>query len=184
MTAFRQIANVFNRRGKRLVSAEGISEQGHALQAAAIAERDGEPPAIVVAALLHDIGHMLQIPANDIVGMYASDHHEDIGAKWLACLFGPEVTEPVRLHVIAKRYLCATEEGYLEGLSNASIRSLAARGGPLCQANVAMFEANPYFESALKVRRIDDRAHRQHAPVAPLSAYASHIDSLMLRSAA
>jgi gamma-butyrobetaine dioxygenase len=110
---------------------ESVTEREHALQAAALAEARGADDALIAAALLHDVGHLVlrdQRPPGEVLVV---DHrHEEAGAAALASLFGPEVAEPVRLHVAAKRYLCAVEPGYLELLSPASTRSLAVQGGP------------------------------------------------------
>ena len=86
------------------------------------------------------------------------NRREDIGNALLKRWFGPEVTEPVRLHVAAKRYLCATRAGYLEALSPASVHSLGLQGGPMASEEVAAFEAQPYARDAVQVRIYDDLA--------------------------
>jgi gamma-butyrobetaine dioxygenase len=121
----------------------------HMRQAGALAEAAGAAPALVAAALLHDVGHLTG--GDDA-------RHGLAGASWLAAWFGPAVTEPVRLHVAAKRYLCAAEPGYLGLLSAESVRTLAAQGGPMTAAEAAGFEAGRYFADAVAVRRWDEAA--------------------------
>lgn len=136
---------------------EEITQAHHMLQAAALAERSGAAPALVAAALLHDIGHVLP-GAGD-------ERHSDDGAALLGEWFGPEVTEPVRLHVAAKRYLCAVEPSYHETLSSESLRTLAYQGGPMGLPEVRAYEAEPYGRDAVDVRRWDDRAKDPRARV-------------------
>ena len=137
---------------------EPVTQASHMLQAAALAERAGASGPLVAAALLHDVGHFTgTITGHDL--MRGTDNrHSDQGAAWLAQWFGPEVTEPVRLHVAAKRYLCATEPGYFGQLSAESVRTLALQGGPMTAEQVAAFEALPFARDAVAVRRWDDEA--------------------------
>jgi gamma-butyrobetaine dioxygenase len=119
------------------------------LQAGALAEAAGAESPLVAAALLHDIGHLL---GED------EDRHAEAGANWLRQWFGDAVTEPVRLHVAAKRYLCAVDAGYFGLLSAESVRTLSLQGGPMTAAEVAAFEALPFSRDAVAVRRWDDQA--------------------------
>ncbi|HEX5294321.1 MAG TPA: HD domain-containing protein [Streptosporangiaceae bacterium] len=134
------------------------------LRAAALAERDGAGDALIAAALLHDVGHFTgTIPGQEL--MRGTDNrHSEQGAAWLARWFGPEVTDPVRLHVDAKRYLCATEPGYRALLSPASVYTLGVQGGPMQGAELAEFEASPHAAGACRVRRWDDAAKDPAAP--------------------
>ena len=162
---------------------ERVSQQEHALQAAYQAERAGAPAPLVVAALLHDIGHLLG-PVDDAAGEPVEDReHERVGAAYLARHFAPEVVEPVRLHVMAKRYLCATDPEYARGLSEASVRSLALQGGPLAGDEVASFERQPYFREAVLIRRWDDLAKVPGLSVPDLAHYRDRVTGA-LRSAA
>lgn len=137
---------------------ELVSQLAHGLQAAACAERAKATPGLVAAALLHDIGHLLD-PVGEGAAVAGYDaHHEDGGADHLARYFGPEVTEPIRLHVAAKRYLCATKPEYFDRLSPASVRSLALQGGPMSAAEVAAFEANDHWRDAVRLRVWDEEA--------------------------
>ena len=155
--AIAAIDEAFRRRGRDHYG-EGVSQQEHALQAAWLAERQGASPALIVAALLHDIGHLLHDLPEDIADQDVDTEHESLGSAWLSQYFGPEVSEPVRLHVAAKRYLCAAEPGYLDQLSAASQQSLALQGGPLDAAAAAAFRAAPGAEAAIRLRRWDDEA--------------------------
>ena len=94
----------------------------HSLQAAWLAEQDGQAPPLIVAALLHDIGHLLHDLPEDIADQGIDSQHESLASAWLSQYFSPAVSEPVRLHVAAKRFLCASEAGYLTALSPASVR--------------------------------------------------------------
>ena len=103
----------------------------------------------MAAALLHDIGHLRS---------EAESRHGEAGARWLSQWFGEAVTEPVRLHVAAKRYLCAVDAGYFGLLSAESVRTLSLQGGPMTAAEAAAFEALPHARDAVAVRRWDDQA--------------------------
>ena len=122
-----------------------MSQAEHALQAAELAEREGAPDALVVAALLHDVGHLLDGQDEDLADRGVDGRHEEAGCAWLAAHFGPEVIEPIRLHVAAKRYLCAVDPAYLDGLSPASRLSLSLQGGPMDAEERARFESNPFY---------------------------------------
>ena len=149
MTAAEEIGALFAGPGARDYLGEPVTIGTHMLQAAALAEAAGAGPAHVAAALLHDIGHLL----GD-----SDSRHGPAGADWLSRWFGEEVTEPVRLHVSAKRYLCAVEPGYFGLLSDESVRTLARQGGPMTDAEAAAFEALPFAKAAVAVRRWDDEA--------------------------
>jgi phosphonate degradation associated HDIG domain protein len=135
-----------------------LSQQAHALQAALLAERDGGPDAMIAAALLHDIGHLVHHLGENPASQGIDDHHEDLGWKFLRRWFGPQVTEPVRLHVAAKRYLCAVDPDYAAILSADSVRSLALQGGPMSPAEVDDFASLPGAADAVRLRRYDEGA--------------------------
>ena len=149
MTGIEAIAGLFAGPGARDYLGEAVTIGAHMRQAAALAEAAGAAASLVAAALLHDIGHLRQ--ATDA-------RHGTAGARWLGQWFGPQVTGPVRLHVAAKRYLCAAEPGYFGRLSAESVRTLALQGGPMTPAQAAAFEALPYARDAVAVRRWDDQA--------------------------
>ncbi len=135
-----------------------VNQLQHALQAATLSEKAGDPPSLIVAALLHDVGHMIHDLGENPASAGIDDRHEDAGAEWLAAWFPPAVVEPVRLHVAAKRYLCAVEPSYFGTLSRDSIRSLALQGGPMSTDEVAGFDRLEWAEGATKLRRYDEAA--------------------------
>ena len=120
--------------------------------------RRAHPDRLIVAALLHDVGHLLDGQDEDLAERGVDGRHEEAGGAWLARHFGPEVTAPIRLHVAAKRYLCAVNPAYLDGLSPASRLSLELQGGPMEAEESAQFAANPYYRDALRLRHWDDTA--------------------------
>lgn len=155
---YEEIAELFRTRGDAAYHGEAVSQTEHALQSAALAEGEGASDALVVAALLHDIGHLIDDPSEELAGQGIDGRHEAVGGAWLASRFGPEVTDPVRDHVDAKRYLCAVDPSYRGGLSSASILSLNLQGGPMNDEEIARFEAFPHFHDAIRLRKWDDTA--------------------------
>jgi phosphonate degradation associated HDIG domain protein len=149
------IRAAFDKRGHEGYG-EGVSQLEHSLQCAVFAERDGAPESLIVATLLHDIGHMLHELPQDIADQGIDTVHESLGSAWLSQHFGPEVSEPVRLHVAAKRYLSATEPTYLDVLSEASKLSLKLQGGPMSEDEQRRFAAERFFKEAVDLRRWDD----------------------------
>lgn len=153
--ALAHIHAAFAKRGHETYG-EGVNQLDHGLQCAHFAQRDGASAAQVVAALLHDIGHLVHDFPADIADQGIDTQHESLGSVWLSQYFGADVTEPVLLHVAAKRYLAAVENGYFESLSEASVLSLRLQGGPMNAQEVKAFEANPYFKEAVALRRWDE----------------------------
>jgi phosphonate degradation associated HDIG domain protein len=150
------LAGIFARRGDEEYLGEPVTMAQHMLQGATLAERQGLPEEVVVAALLHDIGHF-----TSEFGTYHPDdtedrHHEEAGAEVLGDFFPTIVTDCVRHHVAAKRYLCATRPAYFERLSAASVHTLELQGGPMSAAEVEAFEANPNLERIIQVRYLDE----------------------------
>jgi [1-hydroxy-2-(trimethylamino)ethyl]phosphonate dioxygenase len=137
---------------------EGVSMTEHGLQAALLAEQEGHGAPLVVAALLHDIGHLLHDLPEDIADRGIDSQHESLASAWLSQYFPQEVSEPVRLHVAAKRFLCANMAGYFAELSPASVQSLELQGGQMNAAESQAFKAEPFMGQALKLRRWDDQA--------------------------
>jgi gamma-butyrobetaine dioxygenase len=162
------IAALFAGPGARGYLGEPVTIGVHMRQAGALAEAAGAREPLVAAALLHDIGHLRNEP---------DSRHGAAGASWLSQWFGPAVTEPVRLHVPAKRYLCATEPGYSARLSAESVRTLAVQGGPMTAAEAAGFETLPFARDAVAVRRWDDEA--KDPAVSPPEF--SHFEALLRR---
>jgi [1-hydroxy-2-(trimethylamino)ethyl]phosphonate dioxygenase len=155
MSALAEIRAAFARRGVETYG-EGVSQLEHALQCAACAERDGASAALIAATLLHDIGHLIHDLPVDIADQGIDAQHESLGSAFLSQYFGPDVTEPVRLHVAAKRYLATTEPGYFDLLSPASVQSLHLQGGLMKADEATLFADEHYAEDAVKLRRWDD----------------------------
>jgi [1-hydroxy-2-(trimethylamino)ethyl]phosphonate dioxygenase len=166
-----QIFQVFESRGDEAYFGEPVSQKQHALQAAYQAEQERAPQSLVVAALLHDVGHLIHGQGEDVADRGIDARHEDAGEAWLARHFPEEVTEPVKLHVAAKRYLCRTDPEYFAQLSPASVQSLALQGGPFTDAEAREFEAHRYYREAVRLRRWDDRAKIQGLAVPDLEHY-------------
>ena len=152
-----EIFAVFEQRGAGAYFGESVSMTEHALQAAHFARAAGAPPGLIVAALLHDIGHLVEDVPDDLADWKTDAHHEEVGGRWLARRFTPEVAEPVRLHVPAKRYLLATDAGYFAKLSPASVVTLKLQGGVMTAPEVAAFETEPFSKDAVLIRQCDDR---------------------------
>jgi gamma-butyrobetaine dioxygenase len=173
------IAGLFASEGAAEYLGEPVTQAAHMLQAAALAEKDGAPAALVAAALLHDVGHFHgAVTGHDL--MHGTDNrHSHTGADWLAQWFGSEVTEPVRLHVAAKRYLCATEPGYAATLSPASVYTLGVQGGPMQGAELGEFTASPYAADAVRVRRWDDQAKDPQAGAPEFSHFRPLLSRLL-----
>ncbi|MEQ8344179.1 MAG: hypothetical protein RIB84_09110 [Sneathiellaceae bacterium] len=150
---------------------EAITQLAHALQSGLQAEQAGAPPALVTAAVLHDIGHLLHRDSRAAHDNAVDDRHELIAGKALAALFGSEVVGPVRLHVQAKRYLCHAEPGYRQALSETSQISLRLQGGPMAADEAALFRRSPHFDAALHLRRWDDAAKVPGLATPDLSHY-------------
>lgn len=158
---------------------EAVTELDHALQGAALATSEGAAPPLVAAALLHDVGHLVihdNVPIDE--ELRSDHHHERAGAVFLRRLFGPAVTDPIRLHVAAKRFLCAVDDTYAATLSPSSVRSLAVQGGPMSSEEIESFRAEPHHEAAVRVRRWDDRAKVAGADVPPIETYRDLLESL------
>ncbi|UWQ07932.1 (R)-1-hydroxy-2-trimethylaminoethylphosphonate oxygenase [Aliiroseovarius crassostreae] len=154
------IGGIFERRGGEEYLGEPVTMAEHMLQGATIAEQNGQSEEIIVGALLHDIGHF-----TSEFGTYHPDdtedrHHEDAGAKVLERFFPSVITDCVRYHVAAKRYLCATKPEYFKRLSPASAHTLELQGGPMSEEEVAEFAANPNLKEIIAVRYLDEAGKR------------------------
>jgi predicted HD phosphohydrolase len=196
MTGIDAIAELFAGPGARDYLGEAVTIGEHMRQAGALAQAADADPPLVAAALLHDVGHLRSEPARGGLGPPGSgvspgdrvsprastdSRHGDAGARWLSQWFGEAVTEPVRLHVAAKRYLCVTEPGYFGRLSPESVRTLALQGGPMTPEQAAAFEARPYARDAVAVRRWDDEA-KDPSVTPPAFAHFAPLLTSLLRS--
>jgi len=174
-----ELFGLFSRFGDRDYG-EAVSQRDHALQAAYFARIDGAADSVVAAALLHDIGQFLDDAGEAAEAEGRDARHEISGGDYLAPYFPPSVVEPIRLHVPAKRYLCAMEIGYRESLSAASELSLRLQGGPFNEAEAASFARLPFAADAVRVRRYDDLGKRQGLMLPPLESYRDLLESLHL----
>jgi len=176
MSVTEEIANLFARRGREAYFGEPVSIIEHGLQAAHFARQEGASDALVVATLLHDVGHLLQDAPEDIADWHSDAQHELAGSRWLSRWFGPHVTEPVGLHVAAKRYLCATAPSYFARLSAASVITLRLQGGPMSKLEQDEFRAKPNFRDALRLRLWDEQGKVAGLITAGLGEYRDLIE--------
>ena len=174
------ILDLFAQRGAREYMGEAVSMSQHMEQSAACAVADGAPDSLVVAALLHDIGHFVGDHPIEALEKGIDNSHEEVGARYLEPFFPSSVTEPIRLHVAAKRYLCATDTGYLEQLSAASVNSLMVQGGPMNSAEIEQFETRPHHKNAVKLRLYDDDGKVAGLTIKPVAEYRGTLESLLL----
>lgn len=179
-----QIVELLGSRATTWYGQEAVSQLEHALQCAHLAERANEAPETVVAALLHDLGHMLsaeRAPVADQDGLPAKDDlHQFVALPFLRSLFPDAVLEPIKLHVDAKRYLCAVDAGYWAELSPASKHSLELQGGRYDDAQVRAFEDLTFYAEAVRLRRYDDLAKVPGQVTAPLAHYAALMGQVTL----
>jgi phosphonate degradation associated HDIG domain protein len=172
-----EILAIYQQCGSSAYFGESVSMTEHALQAAFFARTAGAPPGLIVAALLHDIGHLV----DDVPSDWTIDaHHEQVGSRWLARRFRPEVSEPVRLHVPAKRYLLATDTEYFAKLSPASVITLTLQGGPMAAHEVAKFETELFYKEAVRVRQWDDQGKVAGLKTPGLRDYRALIETLAI----
>ena len=181
-TSPRKIAILFDymvRTGQSFYD-ESVTQLEHALQCANQARINDAAPSQITSALLHDLGHFLLDEHNADIAFLADDlNHEAVGADFLESFFPNAVTTPVRLHVPAKRYLCATDAAYYEGLSEASKRSLRVQGGVMSEDERSAFEQIPHFEDALSLRRWDDLAKVKNLETPGLDVYREVVQSCL-----
>ena len=170
MTAVEAIGKLFAGPGAQDYLGEPVTIGEHMRQAGALAEAAGAEGPLVAAALLHDIGHLRS---------ETDAWHSEAGARWLSQWFGEAVTEPVRLHVAAKRYLCAVDAGYFGLLSAESVRTLSLQGGPMSVAETAAFEALPHARDAVAVRRWDDQAKDPAVTPPPFAHFVPLLEALV-----
>ena len=179
-----EIVELLGSRATTWYGQEAVSQLEHALQCAHLAERANEAPETVVAALLHDLGHMLsaeRAPVADQDALPAKDDlHQFVALPFLRSLFPDAVLEPIKLHVDAKRYLCAVDAGYWADLSPASKHSLELQGGRYDDAQVRTFEDLTFYAEAVRLRRYDDLAKVPGQVTPPLAHYAALMGQVAL----
>jgi gamma-butyrobetaine dioxygenase len=152
------LVDLLNAQGGRAYFGEPVSILEHSLQAAHYAQVAGAGAALVSAALLHDVGHMLHGLDEGIAARGHDGMHEEVAAEYLARWFGEDVTAPILLHVPAKRFLCWDNPQYLARLSPASVQSLSLQGGPMNDEEAAAFLRHPFAKEAIALRHWDDAA--------------------------
>ncbi|PUE47967.1 hypothetical protein B9Z47_08940 [Limnohabitans sp. 2KL-1] len=155
------ILALYRQGGDRMYAGEPVTQLAHAWQCGRLAEKSGASAALQLASWLHDVGHLWVNAEGTPTLRGEDDGHEHVGASLLASVFGRAVSEPVRLHVLAKRYLVTTRQAYARKLSPDSVRSLHLQGGPMSEAECAAFESETYFTDALKLRVWDDLGKNQ-----------------------
>jgi len=165
------IDGLFRKHGHIEYSGEGVTQLEHALQAAQLAENEGASDELVTAAFLHDLGHMLNLQGDTPTARGIDDQHQYFAIPFLRPLFTPAVIEAIRLHVDAKRALCALEPAYYAALSEDSKRSLKLQGGIFDPEQLKAFMAKPHAADAIRVRRWDDQAKVIGAATPPIGHY-------------
>jgi [1-hydroxy-2-(trimethylamino)ethyl]phosphonate dioxygenase len=183
MNVVDKICELFATKGQAAYVGEPVSQLEHALQSGYHAEQADASDALVVAALLHDFGHLVHRLPEDAADHGIDTLHEKLGQAWLSRYFGPEVTEPIRLHVAAKRYLCATDAEYLRQLSPASVKSLELQGGPFNRTEIVEFEGNRWYRESLALRRWDDLAKVPDMAVPGLEHYRGQLAKVLRQGA-
>ncbi|MEM9684227.1 MAG: phosphonate degradation HD-domain oxygenase [Pseudomonadota bacterium] len=167
---------------KRDYGDERVTQLAHAIQCGWLAEKAGASSALVTAALLHDIGHMVNPEDRAATGRGEDGFHEVVGCDYLSKWYGPDVTEPIMWHVAAKRYLTATEPAYFSTLSAGSVRSLELQGGPFSEERASQFIDRPYAEDAVQLRRWDDDAKVVGLETPPLEHFRPHLEASFRKS--
>lgn len=176
------ICVLFARKGGRAYDGEPVTQIEHALQTAARAEEAGASPALITAALLHDLGHMLNDQGESPTLRGLDDLHQFVALPFLRGVFANDVLTPIQLHVDAKRYLCATRPDYYEALSADSQRSLALQGGIFSAEQAAAFIAQPHAHDAVRVRLWDDLAKIEGLPTPPLAHFVAALEAAQSRA--
>jgi len=158
--------------GQSAYFGEPVTQVEHALQCAQLARDSGAGEEMIIAALLHDIGHLLEedgLQRHENVGVI---DHDAAGARYLRDRgFSDRVAALVGGHVEAKRYLTTTNPSYFARLSPASVATLELQGGPMTAEQAAVFEGDPLKDDKLRLRSWDETGKRPGCPVAPLSSY-------------
>jgi phosphonate degradation associated HDIG domain protein len=169
------ILQLFNEKGHSEYGGEAVTQLEHALQSGTLAREENASDHLITAALLHDIGHLLHDLPEDAPLHGIDDVHENKAAVYLRKYFPEAVTEPVRLHVEAKRYLATKESSYFDLLSEPSKQSLVLQGGLMSSAEVSAFEQNPFFSDAVMLRKWDDQAKVKELTTAPVEDFEKNI---------
>ena len=173
------IEDIFNRCGAESYLGEDVTMAQHMLQAAQCAEESGADETLIVAALLHDIGHYKSEIPETALAKGINNYHEEAGANFLEDYFPTSVIEPIRQHVSAKRYLCAVKSNYIERLSLASVHTLNLQGGPMNENEIKEFEKNAYLDDCIKLRYCDEGAKDPERIHPQFSYFRALVESLV-----
>jgi len=179
-----RIVQLFHERGNGRYGSEAVSQLQHAIQCAVLAKRAGSESTLVAASLLHDIGHIIDendLPESDHQNL--DDQHEERAYEWLKSNFGRAVADPVRLHVVAKRFLCTTEPEYIKALSPTSLKSYHDQGGLMSQPEIDDFRDEPFAFEAVQLRRWDDLAKDPNLEIPAIEDFVPLLEQLILSPA-
>ncbi len=182
MTIVDEIEALFAQKGHQEYVGEAVNQLEHALQSAQLAQRAGASAELICAALLHDLGHLLDPLTEDPTLLQRDLVHEATAARFLSPAFPPSVTRPIELHVAAKRYLCATDSDYHNRLSSASLASLDLQGGPMSIREIERFEADPFASDAVQLRLWDDQAKVVGLPTPQFQHFRPLLEEILKRS--
>ncbi|MGB3788252.1 MAG: phosphonate degradation HD-domain oxygenase [Phormidesmis sp.] len=177
MASIQAVLDKFSTHGHSQYGREAVTEKQHALQCATLAERAKSSPALIAACLLHDFGHLVHTLDQDAADRGIDNRHEYRALPYLRNLFPLAVTEPIRLHVNAKRYLCAIDEEYWDSLSPASKRSLTLQGGIFSEPEACTFISQPYAKDAVQLRIWDDLAKNPYMQTPSIEHFFPILDS-------
>jgi phosphonate degradation associated HDIG domain protein len=169
-----EIFGMYKSYGGEAYAGEKVTQLEHMVQAAELAEEEGYEEDVVLAAFLHDIGHITEsaAPEEERMGKFGIRDHEVIGASFLQEKgFSKKVVRLVVSHVEAKRYLTVRDPSYYARLSDASKRTLEYQGGPMTEAEATAFEQYPLFALIIKMRTWDEEAKIEHKPLPDLEKY-------------
>ena len=176
------LLDLFARRGAEEYLGEAVTMSQHMEQTAACAVANKETDAMIAAALLHDVGHFVTDLPLDAIDHGVDALHEQVGAHFLSQHFPAEVTEPIRQHVAAKKYLCAVDPEYFNLLSDASVLSLQVQGGPMTPTEKAEFESNPHYKQAVQLRKYDDDGKVIGLTIHPFREYLPLLQRLLIKA--
>ncbi len=174
------ILGMFVSSGAQEYIGEAVTVREHLEQSAACAKKDSASDELIIAALLHDIGHFVADFPVDALELGVNNLHEHAAADLLEAFYPAEVTEPIRQHVAAKKYLCAVDSSYIQHLSQASVNSLKVQGGPMNKAEVQAFESNPHHKDCVKLRHYDDNGKVEGLTIKPVTSYREKLEALLL----
>ena len=158
---------------------EKVTMTEHMIQTAMLAEENQSQESLICACLLHDYGHLIIENPDQLVSKLVDGKHEDIGFNFLKNYFKPEVVEPIKLHVQAKRYLCR-EKSYWNTLSEASKVSLKLQGGIMNDSEAKKFTSFKFYDNAILLRKYDDEGKIPNAKMKKIEEYRNLINSQLI----